>query len=136
MTEHRRDSFTAFLVAKGRKDGIVSLDSDYGLGTDDVIEACADLTAKQADACLRAAKKILRTDLRAALYAPTPGDGVVLTREEAERAASFVDDVETFTICTCNEGYTSRGRHEPNAVCYSHDDAVWFAALLRGKVKP
>lgn len=64
MTEHRRDSFTAFLVAKGRKDGIVSLDSDYGLGTHDVIEACADLTAKQADACLRAAKKILRTDPR------------------------------------------------------------------------
>mgnify|MGYP001593407471 CR=1 FL=1 len=64
MTKQQRDHFTDFLLTKGRKNGIVALDRDYDLGTDDVIESCAGLTAKQADACLRAAKKILRTDPR------------------------------------------------------------------------
>jgi hypothetical protein len=35
--------------------------------------------------------------------------------------------------CRCDEGFTSRGRHEPNALCHYHDDLRAAVAKARGE---
>lgn len=57
-----RETFTAFLVNKAREIGLPAMVSGYDQGSPDVIDACGGLTAQQADACLRDAKRLLRAE--------------------------------------------------------------------------
>lgn len=56
------------------------------------------------------------------------GDLVLPVPPTAEDA---LDNLRALVMCRCDEAWTARGRHEPNAACDYADDVEILAAELR-----
>ena len=98
-----RETFTAFLVNKAREIGLPAMVSGYDQGSPDVIDACGGLTAQQADACLRDAKRLLRAESPSAATVNHRHEVGMLLAEierlkaEVARLESLLDDADQVT---------------------------------------